>query len=627
MNQPIAKPTLCTADSFWRLLALVHPELRRAMPVEKANLRAAILFLLIASIVPSRVFATIQYEISVAHPEQHVFHISMEVPGVQDELRVQIPAWNALYEIRDFSSHVQQVEAYANGQRVEIAKLDKLTWRVRASGAVTIRYATFWDEPGPFGTQLNPDHAFINPAMILLYVPDRRAETSEVRITDIPGGWRICSSALVPKPEAGIVRAESYDALADAPIEVSKYSEFDVPDLSPQVHVVVHGDGWNKHDLESALRKICVYETHLMEGAPYSRYTFIFHVGKAAGGGTGGMEHANSTAIFMPNDAFLPNISAHEFFHLWNVKRIRPASLEPVDYTREMYTRALWFAEGVTNTYASYAMVRTGLWNKQDFYQDLSLQISEVEARPAEQWQSAEQSSLDAWLEKYYLYNQPQNSVSYYTKGQILGVLLDIVIRDRSDNQKSLDDVLRGLNTEFARSGKFYRDGQDIRLVSEKVTGTSFADFFSNYVSGARPLPYADVLSRAGLELRAQQSIRATLGFFVDRDKNGAWLVRSLDPNSNAAHSGLRPGDEIVHWNNGDVPRRLERWLTQQHPGDLLLLHVRRPEKEEDVRVALGEIRETFYQVSELPHADERARRIREGLLRGSTEPVTAGNR
>src|SRR5580700_5081521 len=163
-----------------------------------------------------------------------------------------------------------------------------------------------------------------------------------------------------------------------------------------------------------------------MDGAPFERYTFILHIGKGAGGG--GMEHANSTAIGIPSEEYLAGVAAHEFFHLWNVKRIRPASLEPVDYTKEQYTRALWFAEGFTNTYASYTLERTHLWSKEQFYEDLGEQISELEARPANRWQSAEQTSLDAWLEKYPLYNRPRSSVSYYEKGQVLGVLLDILI-------------------------------------------------------------------------------------------------------------------------------------------------------------------------------------------------------
>src|SRR5436853_3181757 len=150
---------------------------------------------------------------------------------------------------------------------------------------------------------------------------------------------------------------------------------------------------------------------------------FLLHVGQTYG--AGGIEHANCTAISVGSFATLASVSAHQFFHLWNVKRIRPQSLEPVDYTREMWTPALWFAEGVTSTYAAYTLVRTQIWGKEQFYFDLSEQISELESRPANQWQSAEQSSLDAWLEKYSIYNRPQDSVSYYTKGQILGVLLD----------------------------------------------------------------------------------------------------------------------------------------------------------------------------------------------------------
>jgi predicted metalloprotease with PDZ domain len=338
------------------------------------------------------------------------------------------------------------------------------------------------------------------------------------------------------------------------------------------------------------------------------------------------MEHANSTAIFAPSDAFLNNVSAHEFFHLWNVKRIRPASLEPVDYTKEMYTRALWFAEGVTNTYGSYALVRTGLWNRQEFYMDLSRQISDLEVRPAEQWQSAEQSSLDAWLEKYALYKQPARSVSYYQKGQVLGVLLDILIRDRTDNQKSLDDVMRTMNADFAKEGKFYRDSLDIRLSAEKVTGGSLEDFFNKYIGGAEPLPYAPILSLSGLELHSYESARPVLGFLVEREPNGPVLVRGVDADSDAAKAGLRVEDEILRWNNGEAPRRPERWLGSQKPGDTLRLRIKREDKELDIVLPIGEVREKVYQVAESAHATDRAKRIREGILRGTTEPVTAKN-
>ena len=579
----------------------------------------------------ARTDAAVRYEVSLAHPEQHLFHVSMEIPDVQGELKLQMAAWNALYEIRDFSSHVQQVEAFANGQKVAVEKLDKLTWQVEATGTVTVKYATFWDDPGPFNTQLNPDHAFINLAMILLYIPDRRAEPCELSLKSVPDGWRVASSALQNIPQSSTalayhIQASNYDKLCDAPVEASHFEEFTIHDLNPPVRVVIHGDNYKKHDVEAALRKICMYELKLMEGAPYDQYTFLFHIGKAAAGGGGGMEHANSTAIYVQSFDYLSNVSAHEFFHLWNVKRIRPASLEPLDYTREMYTRSLWFAEGVTSTYGSYTLVRTGLWNKQDFYRDLSSQISELEVRPAERWQSAEQSSLDAWLEKYTLYNQPQRSVSYYTKGQVLGVLLDILLRDRSDNQRSLDDLMRTMNQDFARPGKYYRDSLDVRLTAEKLVDGSLEDFFAKYISGAAPLPYDELLSRAGLELRETESVRAALGFTLQREPNGPWSVAGIEPGTSAEKSGLKVGDEILRWNNADTPRRPERWAGQQKPGDELRLRVRRDAKEETLNLHLGELREKFYEVAESSSVTDRAKRIREGILHGSTDPITARN-
>ena len=587
-------------------------------------------FLLFLALSAAPAVATIHYSVSLAQPEQHLFRVTVEVPDVQGEVKLQMAAWNALYEIRDFSSHVQQVEASVDGNKVEINKLDKLTWRVLGTGTVKVSYATFWDDVGPFSAQLNPEHAFINPALILLYVADRRDEKCTITMGSLPVGWKVASAIPFVASSVGATdstgETPSYDVLADSPIEASRFEQFRINDVNPPVDVVIHGDSWSKRDVENALKKIVTYETKLMDGAPYDKYTFIFHIGKAAAGGGGGMEHANSTAIFVPSDNYLSNVSAHEFFHLWNVKRIRPATLEPVDYTHEMYTRSLWFAEGVTNTYGSYTMVRTGIWDKQQFYQDLSAQISDLEARPAEQWQSAEESSLDAWLEKYALYTQPQRSVSYYTKGQVLGVLLDIIIRDRTDNQRSLDDVMREMNVDFAKGGRFYRDSLDIRLSAEKVAGSSLNDFFSSYVSGADHLPYEQVLGLGGLELRTRENVRPALGIVLERQPSGPLVVRGIDPDFPAAKTSLRPGDEILRWNNGEPPRRPERWAASQKAGDAIALHVRHSgsESEEDIVVHLGEVHEKYFQVAEAPHASEREKHIREGILRGTTAPVTA---
>ena len=273
----------------------------------------------------------IRYEIAFPKPEQHLFYVTIQIPDVKAEVIVQMAAWNALYQIRNFSGHVQRVEAFAGEESAPIQKLDKQTWRVSGSGTITVRYATYWDEGGPFATQLNREHAFINPAMILMYVPDRRSEAVHLSISDLPYEWTPVAESLTLMEEISRARnftfdAANYDELADAPIEAGKFDMFEVPGISPPVWAVVHGNDWNKKRVQGDLRRICAYELKLMEGAPFSRYYFILHFGKPSSGTGGGMEHANSTAISTRSDEDLANVAAHEFFHLWNVKRIRPAT-------------------------------------------------------------------------------------------------------------------------------------------------------------------------------------------------------------------------------------------------------------------------------------------------------------
>ena len=569
--------------------------------------------------------ATIQYAVFLDHPERHLFRVTMTIPDVTGEVIVQMPAWNALYQIRDFSSHVQQVEASAGSQKAFIEKVDKQTWRIKGTGTIKLSYAAYWDEVGPFASQLNAEHAFINPAMIFMYVPERRGEAVHLAMPEVPADWIAAGASVRFIEYDGSVRvfggdAASYDALVDAPIEAGKFEEFQLTGIRPDIWVVVHGDNWRKKQVASDLQRICQYQLKLMGGAPFERYTFILHLSKGASGG--GMEHANSTAIGAYSDEYLPSVAAHEFFHLWNVKRIRPASLDPVDYAKEQYTRALWFAEGVTNTYGSYTLVRTGIWSKEQFYADLGDQITELESRPANHWQSAEQSSLDAWLEKYSLYDQPEYSVSYYTKGQVLGDLLDILIRDRTGNAKSLDDVLRLMNTNFAKQGKTYRDSLDVQLTSETIAGGSFDEFFRKYVAGTDAFPYEQILALAGLGLRTVERRKPVLGFAMEHDPNGAFVISTVDSEGPAAPAGLRAGDVIISWNGGAVPRRVERWLQEQRAGDLLKLRVRREGKETSLEFRLGENKETVYEVIEISRASEKERHIRQGMLRGETSAI-----
>jgi predicted metalloprotease with PDZ domain len=589
--------------------------------------RAAALAVLLFAARPAR--ATIDYSVSVAHPEKHVFGVTMRVPNVHDRVILQMPAWYALYQIRDFSSHMMQVTAKDEaGSTLPVVKLDKQTWQLTGSGTLSVNYSIFWDDPGPFSSQLNPDHAFLNPAMVLLYIPDRRSEETHLVFDDMPEGWRVAAeldsaASSAAAHRTGTYTAPSYDALVDAPFELGNFAEFHIEAGGKPIRIVIHGDPGDQSRLTGALKRIVDYEVSLMGGAPFREYLFLFHVGTTFGGG--GMEHANSTAISADVPGQLTPYAAHEFFHVWNVKRIRPRSLEPVDFTKEMWTRSLWFAEGVTSTYGAYTLVRTGLWSPQQFYSDLGAQISELESRPAHLWQSVEEASLDAWYEKYPIYNRPEESISYYNKGQLLGVTLDLLIRDTTDNRASLDDMLRALNDEFARRGRFYNDSEDLRAVAENVirkkapaANPNLKDFFARYVSGTDEIPFDNLLGRAGWLLKDTGQRRAAFGFTIRRDGKSSLMIGSLEAGNAAQQAGLQDGDVLSALNGEPFPRSPERWVRDHQPGEQVTLKVRRNGEEKTVTFALGRQAEAVFQVVEAADATEKQRRIRDGILHGT---------
>ena len=590
----------------------------------------ALLVLILFSATPSN--ATIRYYVSLAEQEKHEFHVTMSIPKAAEGMTVAIPAWNALYQVRDFGFRVRDVRAEftATARRIPVPlrQIDKQTWKftnlARATNPeandITLEYSIEWNDPGPFNSQLDPHHAFLNFAETLMYIPDRRAEDVEVSFTDVPHDWKIIAELPAGK-EPNSFTAPSYDKLADAPVEAGAFEEFSFTEAGAPIHVVVDAKEWNRARLEDALKRITGYELRLMGGAPFKEYTFFFRIGTYAEVGGGGMEHANCTAISTGSVESAASTAAHEFFHLWNVKRIRPQSLEPVDYTKEQYTRALWFAEGVTSTYGAYALERSGLHTKEQWYADLAEQITELQSCPARAWQSVEESSLDAWLEKYDDYRQPERSISYYNKGQIDGVLLDLAIRDATGNHKSLDDVMRRMNEKFAMAGKFYNDSEDIRGVIEEVAGQSFEEFFRRYVAGTDEIPYDKFLASAGLELKIDSGQLADLEFRASRAPGIGRVVAEVAPKSAAEAAGLQKGDVLLGLNGEGLPRNMRGWLRDHHAGETVKLRVRRDGDVKEISYALGEGGSgRRYSIMESLNPSEKQRRIREGLLHGTTD-------
>jgi len=415
--------------------------------------------------------------------------------------------------------------------------------------------------------------------------------------------------------------AANYDALAQAPVELGTFSDFSLELADRPVRIVVHAAdipggppvAWSREHLEDVARKIVLSETSLMGDAPFPRYVFLLHLGT---GGGGGMEHPNSTAIGVgPGEDPAPTM-AHEFFHLWNVLRIRPQSLEPVDYTREQSTDSLWFAEGVTSTVAAYTLVRSGLWSRENFYRDLAAQISELESRPARRFQSVEDASISAWLEKYPGYRSRDSSISYYNKGQLLGLCLDILLRDSTGNRESLDTLLRAMNRRYAQQHKFYADTSAIQALAEELAGRDLSDFFRRYIAGTDEVPFEAILARGGFALHSEERTVSDPGFRARRNGAAGFVVNEVTSDGPAERAGLVRGDAILAVNGQEPPANPRQWFAGLASGDSLRLRVRRGEETRDTSFVVGSRTLSSPRVSDA-NVSGLPSKIREAILTG----------
>jgi predicted metalloprotease with PDZ domain len=399
--------------------------------------------------------------------------------------------------------------------------------------------------------------------------------------------------------------------------------------------IVIDGEGnYDPALLKAEVQRIVEAEVAMFGDIPYHDYTFILHLRSNTGGG---LEHLNSTALgsrrfaFANDDGYrqFGSLVAHEFFHLWNVKRIRPDALGPFDYTKENYTRLLWVAEGVTEYYGNLILRRAGLVSDQYYLNHLAQQIQDLQATPGSRVMSAEEASFNAWIKEYRPDENSVNSqISYYDKGELLGMLLDLEIRRRTNNAKSLDDVMRMLYTDFFKKGRNYTPA-DFQKVCETVSGRSFEDFFTRYVHGREELPYNQILSAAGLRLEQAGiafedlskpipegvALRAFLG--ADLEQNGDHLtithVRSGTP---AYEQGLNAKDEIVALDGKRVTKEnFEARLAERRPGETVRITVFRFDDLRSFDVRLGSRIAAPFSITQLAARSDQQKQIFESWL------------
>jgi predicted metalloprotease with PDZ domain len=588
-------------------------------------------FAFLVSIFTSVGSSQIAYNVALVSPEQHLVEVQITLPSGSDEHDLQLPVWNALYQIRDFSQFVNWIRAKDSaGKPLPIHEQDKSRWHLQgAANGATVEYQVFVDSPGPFGAQLNPHHAFFNLAEILMYPVDARNAPLTLHFSQLPTGWHIATP--LPSPDLNL-HAENYDRLVDSPVEIGTFHESDFDEAGAHFRVIIDADpaDYDPDKIVADLHKIVEAATSWMNDRPFDSYMFLYHFPHGPAGG--GMEHAYSTAIELNADTIkqslypLTAVTAHEFFHLWNVKRIRPQTLEPIDYTKEKFTRTLWFSEGVTSTVEEIIQLRAGLISEEQFLGHIGDEIGELEHRPAHLTQSAEESSLDAWLEGYSYYRRPDRSVSYYDKGELLGIMLDLAVRDASHGQASLRELFQWMNSNYAKKGRYFDDSNGVREAAEAVSHADFGWFFTKYVAGTEELPWNDFLRSVGLRVETRTTSVPDPGFSASRSFDGPMTVQAVSSGSEAERAGLQVGDTIIKLQGKPAGQESREDLARLNQGDTITVSIRRHSSEHELKWKIVGRQETTYEVKDLDQTTPEQRARRAAWLKGEAQTAASAN-
>ncbi|HKP37869.1 MAG TPA: PDZ domain-containing protein [Pyrinomonadaceae bacterium] len=597
----------------------------------------------------------INYRLAMSQPSSHLFEVSIEVeipPDAKPEsLDFQMAKWSpGRYAVFDFAKNVQEVRALGGicpraGMRCNlpdfpVTRVDDQTWRVAMMNthSATISYKVFGNDLSGTFSQLDARHANYNGGSIFMYVVNHKQDPVQLEI-DAPKGWRIVNGR-TDRPGQTEWHYPNWDVMIDTPTEIAPdWTEDTFKVEGKTYHVVVHSfgsEGGKRPALVREIEKIVRTETAMWGAPDFDSYTFLIHFANDGRSGDG-MEHLTSTQIIQPGKLADLGTSAdtldtvsHEFFHVWNVKRLRPIELGPWDFTRPANTRGLWIAEGITNYYGHLMLRRAGIWDDKRLYDTLVRQISEVDNAPGSRLMSAEDSSLSAPFIDDAPHAQETNlqntSISYYPKGEIIGVVLDLLIRGKTQGKGSLDDVMRRMYDEFyVKSpnatyylrGRGYRNEDFERVVSE-VAGADMSDFFKRHVRAVEPPPYEEAFAQVGLRFIREASAPVTVGIGGDESERINFKIASVRLNSPAAAAGIQQGDVITSFGGTRLnPANLQKTVARYKPGDQVPVILSRGGKIVRLTLTMGPPLTFNFRIEEMPNASPAAKALRAAWLRG----------
>ncbi|HEY9613420.1 M61 family metallopeptidase [Allocoleopsis sp.] len=558
-----------------------------------------------------RTAPSIRYQVAMPQPESHLFEVTLFVKGWQEPvLDLKLPVWTpGSYLVREYAKHLQDFSADTGDQRNRLLarKISKNHWQIETADTseITVRYRVFANELSVRTNHLDNTHGYFNGAALFFFIP--RWEQQPIRVTIVPPkpDWRVTTPLRSLPGEPNTFEAADFDTLVDSPFEIGTQQLYSFDVLSKPHQLAIWGQGnANPERIIEDTKKIIEVEAELFGGLPYDRYLFLLHL---SSNGFGGLEHKNSCSLNYSRFGFrakekynrFMQLVAHEFFHLWNVKRIRPKALEQFNYEQENYTTSLWFCEGATSYYDMVIPYRAKIYDAKNLLDNLSKEITQLQMIPGRKVQPLSESSFDAWIKLYRRDANSNNSqISYYLKGEIVSFLLDLLIRARHGNQRSLDDVMRKMWQRFGIQEIGFTS-QQLREVIESVAQTDLSDFFNRYIDGTDELPFDKYLEPFGLRLLSVESGESLphLGLNVNAE-NGKTLIQFVEAASPAAVAGVDAGDELLAINGWRVTaEQLSDRLKDYSVGDTIQLSVFHQEELRTLPVTLGVPRPSRYQI------------------------------
>lgn len=577
-----------------------------------------ILTFFLAIILSLRVWATpeITYRLSMPQPQTHYFEVEMHLKGIAEATNAQkngyvdlkMPVWTpGSYLIREYAKNVEGFQAFVNNQPVKSEKIRKNAWRIYTTNdEFTVRYRVYAYELSVRTSFLDDSHGYVNGATMFLFHDKLKSIPLRVEIQPYQG-WKQISTGLKKRGETTF-EANDYDNLVDSPIEIGNQQVFTFQASGIPHYVAMYGNPkYDEVNLPKEMQRVCEAAATVIGEHPCQDYTFIVHNVIT---GSGGLEHANSTTLGVSRNTYdtesakrsFLSLVAHEYFHLWNVKRIRPIALGPFDYENENYTRLLWVAEGFTTFYQYNILLRAGLASPEDYWKRTAALITGVENRPGNRVQSVADASWDAWIKHYRPNeNSPNSTISYYDKGAIIGEMLNLLILGKTNGKKSLDDAMRLLYKEYYQKQKRGFTDEEMQNACEQAAGVSLTDFFQKYIYGTEPIPYQQFLQPLGLEIvdlnaKNQQPFLGATAVL----RNERAFVTDVLRDSPAYQDGLNVNDEIISIEGQRVTTTLESLISNRKIGDTLTIIVNRNGNLKTLTVKLGKSPLVSYQIQKV---------------------------